>query len=305
VLEAAVVAPGGAVTWARVPDPNLVTQGKQVREQLPQATRFNGGEGLWHHEGIVYFTTKGDRRVWAYDTATATLDVLYDHRLTPDAALDAVDNVTVSPFGDVYVCEDGGNMEICLITPDRQVAPFLRLVGEVHADSEMTGVIFDPSARRMYFSSQRAYPHIAGTPVADGATYEVTGPFRLPAGGVPASWVFGPPAGERLGLPPAGALSVAARRTTRGVQATIDLQRPATVDLMLRSSELRTEPWHSGGPERPVALTLAAARETLGAGRHVLHLPLPALLRRGVGATLTAATTVDGAHVAVAAPLTI
>jgi secreted PhoX family phosphatase len=308
VLEAAVVAGGGAVTWTRVPDPNLVTQGKTIREQLPQATRFNGGEGLWHHEGIVYFTTKGDRKVWAYDTAAATLDVLYDHRLTPAAALNAVDNVTVSPFGDVYVCEDGGNMEICLITPERQVAPFVRLVGDDHADSEMTGVVFDPSARRMYFSSQRAYPHIAATPVADGATYEVSGPFRVPAGGVPASWIFGPPAGENLGLPSLPippVLSVQARRTLTGVRATIDVRRAATVDLVLRSSELRAEPWHSGGPDRPVAVTLATVREPLAAGRHTVDLAVPALARYGIGATLSAVTTLDDQHVAVATPLSL
>lgn len=314
VLEAAIVGTGGAVTWARVADPNIVTQRKETRDQVPGATRFNGAEGLWHHEGIVYFTTKGDRKVWAYDTTTAVLDVLYDHKLTPDAALNAVDNVTVSPYGDVYVCEDGGNMEICVITPDRQVAPFLRLTGTEHAVSEMTGVVFDPSARRMYFSSQRAYPYLFGRheeipkdagAVADGATYEVTGPFRLPAGGVPASWVFGPPAGEALGIPPVSALAVEARRTLAGVQATVDLARAATVDLVLRSSELRTEPWHSGGPDRPVALTLARRREPLGAGRHTVHLPLPALPGRGIGATLTAATNLDGEHVASAVPLTL
>lgn len=305
VLEAAIVAADGAVSWTRVPDPNLVTQGEMVREQVPTATRFNGAEGLWHHEGILYFTTKGDRKVWAYDTVAAKLDVLYDYRLAPDAALNAVDNVTVSPFGDVYVCEDGGNMEICLITPDRQVAPFLRLTGDAHEGSEMTGVVFDPGARRMYFSSQRAYPYVGGTPLADGATYEVTGPFRLPAGGVPAGWVFGPPAGERSGLPTAPALAVEARRTRAGVRATIALDRPATVDVVLRSSDLRTAPWHSGGPDRPVATTLAAAREPLGPGRHVVDLPLPALARPGAGATVIAAATLDGQHVAAAAPLAL
>ena len=37
----------GAVSWIEVPDPNVVTGGTTTREQLPDATRFNGGEGLW------------------------------------------------------------------------------------------------------------------------------------------------------------------------------------------------------------------------------------------------------------------
>ena len=203
LLEVAVVAADKTVTWRAVPDPNLITQGKTTRTQVPEATKFDGGEGLWYHEGIIYFTTKGDKKVWAYDARSETLDILYDHALAPDAALNAVDNVTVSPFGDVYVCEDGGNMEIVLITPKRVVAPFCRFgfpdgsVPTEHQGSEMAGVVFDPSGTRMYFSSQRAYPYVPGTPAADGALYEVEGPFRLPKRGVPASWVFGPPAGER------------------------------------------------------------------------------------------------------------
>jgi hypothetical protein len=289
VLDAMVVAADGGVTWARVPDPNLVTQGKQTREQVPEATRFTGGEGLWHHEGVIYFTTKGDNRVWALHLAEQRLERLYDREATPDAQLKGVDNVTVSPFGDVYVCEDGGDMEICVITVEGEVAPFLRLTGAEHDGSEMTGVIFDPTAHRMYFSSQRAHPIVAGTPAALGATYEVSGPFRLPAGGVPESWVFGPPAGEALGLLPAGApLKLAAARTLRGVRATVTLDEPGTVYLVLRSAEIRNEAWWSGdGEERPVAVTLASARESLGAGTHTVQLPLPPIAR-GKALVLTA-----------------
>ena len=93
----AVVAAGNSVTWREVPDPNLITQGKTTRTQVPEATRFDGGEGLWYHEGVIYFTTKGDKKVWAYDARSQTIDILYDHALAPDAALNAVDNVTVSP----------------------------------------------------------------------------------------------------------------------------------------------------------------------------------------------------------------
>ena len=285
-LDAAVVAPDGKVTWALVPDPNLVTQGKQTREQVPEATRFRGGEGLWHHEGVIYFTTKGDNKVWALHLADQRLETLYDRDATPGAMLKGVDNVTVSPYGDVYVCEDGDDMEICVISVEGEVAPFVRLTG--HEGSEMTGVVFDPSAQRMYFSSQRADPFVPGTPVALGATFEVTGPFRLPTGGVPESWVYGPPAGEELGVLPSGApLRVAGARTLRGVAAKVTLERPGTVDLVLRSSELRTERWWSGGEDRPVAVTLAATRESLGAGTHTVHLPVPALAR-GKALVLTA-----------------
>ena len=290
VLEAAVVDGAGAVRWVQVPDPNVVTQGKPTRQQVPGATKFAGGEGLWHHQGVIYFTTKGDRKVWAYDCAAQTMDLLYHHSFTPDAALNAVDNVTVSPYGDVYVCEDGGNMEICLITPDRVVAPFLRFgnadgsVATDHEASEVVGVVFDPTGTRMYFGSQRAYPYVPGTPAADGAVYEVTGPFRLPEGGIPDGWAYGPPAGERgdaldalvpgLGLELPALVRIGL--TGSGLRARVKLGSAGTLHLVLRSNELRTEPSGNETYDRPVPVELGRVRRTLAAGTHVIDLPLTA-----------------------------
>jgi hypothetical protein len=285
LLEAAVVGAGGAVSWIEVPDPNLVTAGATIREQLPEATRFDGGEGLWYSDDVVYYTTKGDKKIWAYDCRAQTIEVIYDGENTPGAALNAVDNVTVSPFGDVYVCEDGGNMEICLVTPDRVVSPFLRLVGDDHpATSEMTGVVFDPSGARMYFSSQRSYPLVPppdGAPsevgiAATGATYEVTGPFRLPAGGVPESWVFGPPAGERAGLPGPGdvpGLGVnAARIGPALVRASVSTDRPAKLHAVLRTFDLKRESRGDGTHDRPLPVTLARWSGSVAAGSTRLSL---------------------------------
>lgn len=310
LLEVAVVAADRSVSWRAVPDPNVITQGKTTRTQVPEATRFNGGEGLWHHEGILYFTTKGDTKVWAYDARAQTIDILYHHSLAPDAALDAVDNVTVSPYGDVYVCEDGGNMEVVLITPKGVVAPFCRLglpdgsVAPEHQGSEIAGAVFDPSGTRMYFSSQRAYPRVPGTPAADGALYEIQGPFRLPKGGVPESWVFGPPAGERAdgadhlteaapGLRVDAPANVPLALTSTGLRVDVELERPGTVHLVLRTHDLARQPSGDATYDRPLPVTLAASQQALPAGRHELDLAIdPAALARvfeagGVTAVLT------------------
>ena len=290
LLEAAVVDGSGAVSWVEVPDPNLVTAGATIRDQLPEATRFDGGEGLWYSEGVVYYTTKGDKRVWGYDCRAQTIEVIYDGENTPGAALNAVDNITVSPFGDVYVCEDGGNMEICLISADRVVSPFVRLVGDDHPEtSEMTGVVFDPSGTRMYFSSQRSYPLVPrpdGAPsevgiAATGATYEVTGPFRLPAGGVLESWVFGPPAGERAGLPGLGdvpGLRLTGVGTALGrVRASVSTDRPAEVHAVVRTFDLKSESRGDGTHDRPLPVTLGRWSGSVAAGSTRISLALSQL----------------------------
>ncbi|PLW72599.1 DUF839 domain-containing protein [Streptomyces sp. SCUT-3] len=162
----------GAVTWATVPDPD--GSPTATRNQVSGAKRFNGGEGCYYADGVCYFTTKGDNRVWAYDAAASTVSLTYDDSLVTSgsAPLTGVDNVTGSASGDLFVAEDGGSMDICVITPDGVVAPFLRIEGQ--SGSEITGPAFSPDGRRLYFSSQRG---TSGSS-SGGITYEVTGPFR-------------------------------------------------------------------------------------------------------------------------------
>lgn len=155
----------GRVTWLPV-NPLLPARAQRPAGQ----TAFDGAEGCWYADGHVWFTVKSQNRVYDLDTATDTLTVLYDAgAVGPLAPLTGVDNLTRAPAGDLVVAEDGGNMELVLLTVDGQVAPLVRVVG--HEGSEVTGPAFDPSGTRLYFSSQR------GGPGQAGVTYEVAGPF--------------------------------------------------------------------------------------------------------------------------------
>lgn len=171
----AVPAGSSAVTWVEIPDPDAVTA--PTRKQVP-ATTFQRGEGAWFDSGVVYFVTTRDDRVWAYDTAGQSIEVIYD-LATAGGELEEPDNVTVHPTsGELFVAEDDGNLELVLITPPsasgaRTSAPFMRITGQ--DGTEVTGPCFDPSGTRMYFSSQRGLGEIGGI------TYEVTGPFTTGA----------------------------------------------------------------------------------------------------------------------------
>ena len=104
--------------------------------------------------------------------------------------LSHVDNITVDAgSGDLFVAEDGGNMELVIITPEGALAPFVRVVGQGHDGSEMTGPVFNPSRDRLYFSSQRGPSIKTPSEIVAGAvavpegpqagmTFEITGPFR-------------------------------------------------------------------------------------------------------------------------------
>ncbi|MFI0444295.1 alkaline phosphatase PhoX [Actinomadura sp. 6N118] len=165
-------ATSGSFTWGTVPDPD--GSPTATRNQVSGAKRFNGGEGCYYANDTVWFTTKGDNRVWQVNLANSTYELAYDDNLVNPgpAPLTGVDNVTGSSFGDLYVAEDGGNMEICMITPNDTISVFLRINGQ--SSSEICGPAFNPAGNRLYFSSQRG---TSGSS-SGGITYCVSGPFR-------------------------------------------------------------------------------------------------------------------------------
>jgi uncharacterized protein len=176
LLEIATVARNGRVTWTEIPDPSAGRV--DTRRQVRGSTRFKRAEGIWQDDGVVYISTTGDSRVYAYDIRRERIEVLYDGLGGGYTPLLRVDQLTASRAGEVFVCEDLATEEIDIGMIDRRgrVSKFLSATGPIHAGSELTGVTFDPSGRRMYFSSQRAYGNNGHE--GPGAIFEVSGPFR-------------------------------------------------------------------------------------------------------------------------------
>jgi secreted PhoX family phosphatase len=98
--------------------------------------------------------------------------------------LDMPDNLCISPYGQLYVAEDGtGGNFVRRVTLDGRVLPFAR---NAISASEFTGPCFSPDARTLFFNIQ-----------ADGLTFAVTGPFEKPLPGerspLPATAATGAP----------------------------------------------------------------------------------------------------------------
>lgn len=172
LLEVARVADGGepTVSWHEIPDPDA--SGAPTRSQIPDSTAFRGGEGIAYRDGMVYFATKGDDRVYAYDVARGALRILYDDDFFAEPVLTGVDTIALGYGGEILVAEDPGDLQLVVLEPDGGARPLLQLIG--HDASEVTGPAFDPSFQRLYFSSQRG---TSGKLRTGGITFEITGPF--------------------------------------------------------------------------------------------------------------------------------
>lgn len=181
-----------AVTWADVVEPERAQD--DVRSDLADSgmkvpgTEFRGGEGLWFYavppelqlvpeagavptRSLLFFATKGDNRVYAYDPDNELVQTVFDNqRIEPD--FDDVDNVTVSPAGDVLVAEDGEAKRLIVLVPDSDAKVLMQID---LPGSEVTGPAFTADGSRLYFSSQRG-PNFEGGQQGSGATYEITIP---------------------------------------------------------------------------------------------------------------------------------
>ena len=185
------------VNWVDVQSPDRPQA--RVRSEIERSTgqgapgtRFKGGEGLWMQywpEGeretvsgfehplraVAFFACKGDNRVYALDVDNDLIEVVFDNdqlAAVDEPAFDDVDNLVVSPAGDVVVAEDGDAMRLMVMVPNQPARILLQIPG---GGSELTGPAFTPDGSRLYFSSQRAPSGVTGL-LPLGRTYELTVP---------------------------------------------------------------------------------------------------------------------------------
>ncbi len=162
------------ISWSRVPDP-LATS-NPLRYQVSGSASFNGGEGIDILGRNLWFTTKGDDRIWQLDLLDGRLGVLHDL----GGRISEVDDITHTAAGDIVIAEEGSPLRIlALPVGSGQLVTLAELPG--HRDSEITGLAFDPSGERLYFSSQRGNTGLG----ENGISFEIRGDFRQLGGNAP------------------------------------------------------------------------------------------------------------------------
>jgi secreted PhoX family phosphatase len=142
------------------------------------AARFARAEGMWYAHGTIYFAcTSGGRKrkgqIWKYTpwpspnknrlNQGGTLELFVEPNNY--ALLEAADNLTAAPWGDLIVCEDrqGEQVRLVGITPSGSLYTF----ANSHAKSEFSGATFSPDGSTLFVNIQ----HL-------GLTLAISGPWQ-------------------------------------------------------------------------------------------------------------------------------
>lgn len=166
------------VEWLDIAEPDALDDGLRRRGFAAGAARFARGEGMWYGRDAVYFccTSGGKRRkgqVWRYVPSPAEgkpgeaaqpgkLELFVE----PDdpSILDMCDNLTVAPWGDLVLCEDGPDENgLVVVTQDGKL---FRLARNVNG-TEMAGACFSPDGGTLFVNSY-----------GPGTTFAIAGPWK-------------------------------------------------------------------------------------------------------------------------------
>lgn len=174
------------IEWVEIPVPdpedNLQdgpnSQRKIQHQQLPSgqkvrdvAALFNRTEGSWYdgEGGIVFCATDAGPnewgQIWRLDIRNQTLELLAEPRNSE--LLQNPDNVTVAPWGDIIICEDGGGTDRLLgLTRNGEIY----VIGRNGLNSaEIAGANFSPDGSTLFLNAPQKSP---------GATIAITGPWE-------------------------------------------------------------------------------------------------------------------------------
>jgi secreted PhoX family phosphatase len=165
-------------TWVDLEKPDVKENNLRFRGRRRGATIFARGEGLCYADGEFFMTaTVGGKlrygQVFNYrpspaegtpaeDENPGRLQLLAES--TNDSLLHHADNLTMSPWGDLVVCEDTiGHCGLVGLQMDGTQYP---IADNAYTDSELAGVCFSPDGSTMFVNIQER-----------GLTLAITGPW--------------------------------------------------------------------------------------------------------------------------------
>ena len=167
------------VSWMDLDNIDAPYDDLRYRGFFDGAACFGRGEGIWYGKETIFFAcTEGGTvrrgQIWKYTPSTfegTSQETNSPGELTlfvepnDPTVVDNADNITIAPWGDLIVCEDGKGTQFLLgVTPNGK---FYRLGKNAISKSEFAGSTFSPDGTTLFVNIQ-----------VDGLTLAITGPWQ-------------------------------------------------------------------------------------------------------------------------------
>ena len=152
--------------WIEMKDVHSPKDDLRFRGFGQGAACFARGEGMWYSKGSIYFAcTNGGKKqhgqIWQISGGKL---FLFAEPNNSDL-VDNCDNITVAPWGDLILCEDGGGKQyLDVITP---IGKIFKLAKNAKSTGEFAGATFSPDGSTLFVNMQH-----------DGLTLAITGPWN-------------------------------------------------------------------------------------------------------------------------------
>lgn len=160
------------VSWVTIEDVDPAADTLRFEAQSKGAALFSRGEGAWYGDGLIYFVSTdggnaGLGQVFAYDPSNDTLMLVVES--TQQGELENPDNITVAPFGDLILCEDGdGDNYVVGVNQAGELYQFAK--NNINS-SEYAGACFSPDGGTLFVNIQ-----------SPGITLAIWGPWNRQRG---------------------------------------------------------------------------------------------------------------------------
>ena len=139
------------MSWIDLDDIDNPKDDMRYRAADKGAAFFARPEGMWYDKNFVYFTcTSGGKKklgqIWKINVKNQTLELIFESYNSD--AMRACDNMTIAPWGDVVVCEDGrGRDRIIGIKKNGETYV---IAENILNNSEFAGVNFSPDGSILF-----------------------------------------------------------------------------------------------------------------------------------------------------------
>ncbi len=154
------------IEWIEMKEVESPKDDLRIRGFKDGAACFARGEGMWYSKGSIFIAcTNGGKKqrgqIWKLNRNKIEL---YSEPNDADL-VDNCDNLTVAPWGDLILCEDGkGDQFLDVITPEGKI---FKLAKNAKSSGEFAGVCFSPDGSTLFVNMQR-----------EGLTLAITGPWK-------------------------------------------------------------------------------------------------------------------------------